>query len=416
MVEEVRQEAAGEGDGGQPGARDTEPPPAADEISLIDLLAALGEEKYLLFGLPLVAVVIATIWSLMLPIKFTASTSFLPPQQQQSTATAVLQQLGGLAGVAAGIRRSEDLYIGILRSETLQSALIRRFDLMKRYDATYRSQAREALTANVDIRADSKAGLLRLDATDPDPAFAAALANAHVEELHKLMGSLAVTEAQQRRVYFQQQLEKAKEALVGAEVALRQTQERTGLIALDKQGEAIIRAAADLRAQIASREVQLQAMRTYATPENSEVKRMASEIGELKAQLANMESGQVRGKGDVIVPTGKVPQAGLEYVRALRELKYQEAIFELMARQFELARADEAREGPLVQQIDVAQPPESRSKPRRRQIVLLTGIFAGLIAVALALLRIAARRSLADPDNARRLELLRSSWRVRSRR
>lgn len=415
MADGVREESARQGSPGVPGDGDTGRQKAGDEINLIDLLAALGEEKKLLFGLPFVAAVVAAVWSLLLPAAFTASTTFLPPQQQQSTTTAVLQQIGGFGGFTAGLRRSEDLYVGILRSETLQDALIKRFDLMKRYDVTYQVHARERLTANVEIHVDMKAGLLRLDATDSDPAFAAALANAHVEELQKLMGSLALTEAQQRRAYFQQQLDKAKEALVNAEVGLRQTQERTGLIALDRQGEAIIGAAAGIRAQIVSREVQLQAMRTYATPENADMQRVASEIGGLRAQLAKMESGQLRGQGDVIVPTGKVPQAGLEYVRAVRELKYQEAIFELMARQFEFAKADEAREGPLVQQIDVAKAPERRSKPRRREIVLVAGFIAGLIAVALALVRIAARASLADPENVRRLELLRSSWRLRRR-
>ena len=390
---------------------------ADDEVSLTDLLIVLGEEKKLVFGLPAIASILAVVVSLLLPIEFTASTTFLPPQQQQSTAAAALQQLGGLAGIAGGVvglRRPEDLYVAVLKSDTLRNALVDRFDLMKRYKVKSRQHARDALAGNVDIRTD-KTGLLTLQATDTDPEFAAQMANAHVEELRKLLGSLAVTEAQQRRAFFEQQLLNTKEGLVKAEVALKQTQERTGLIALDKQGDAIIRAVAELRAQIVSREVQLQAMRNFATPQNADVQRLTSEISGFKAQLAKLEGGQIRGQGDVIVPTGKVPEAGLEYIRALREVKYHEAIFELLARQFELAKADEAREGPIVQQVDVASPPEFRSKPKRRLIVLTVGMIAGLLAIVLALVRVSVRKAMADPGRLKQLDVLRMAWRIRSR-
>lgn len=395
--------------------------PDNDEIGLLDLLITLGitlgERKKLLFGLPVAASVLAVVYSLIVPFSFTASTTFLPPQQQQSAAVAALQQLGGLASIAgatAGLRRPEDLYFSMLKSDKLQNALIDRFGLMERYEAQYRQNARDALTGNVVVSVE-RGGLLKIETTDKDPAFAAQLANAHVDELRKLLGALAITEAQQRRAFFEQQLLRTKEGLVKAEVALKQMQERTGLIALDRQGEAIIRAAADLQAQIVSREVQLQAMRTFATPQNAEVQRIASEIGGLKAQLAKLEEGQVRGRGSVIVPTGKVPETGLEYIRAVREVKYHEAVFELLARQFELAKVDEAREGPLVQQVDVASPPEFRSSPKRKQIVLITGLVAGLVAAVLVMILAFVSKPPVDPARLRQLELLRSVWRIRTR-
>lgn len=395
--------------------------PDDDEISLLDLLITLGitlgERKKLLFGLPAAASVLAVVYSLIVPFSFTASTTFLPPQQQQSAAVAALQQLGGLAsiaGSAAGLRRPEDLYFSMLKSDKLQNALIDRFGLMERYEAQYRQHARDALTGNVVVSVE-RGGLLKIETTDKDPVFAAQLANAHVDELRKLLGALAITEAQQRRAFFEQQLLRTKEGLVKAEVALKQMQERTGLIALDRQGEAIIRAAADLQAQIVSREVQLQAMRTFATPQNAEVQRIASEIGGLKAQLAKLEEGQVRGRGSVIVPTGKVPETGLEYIRAVREVKYHEAVFDLLARQFELAKVDEAREGPLVQQVDVASPPEFRSSPKRKQIVLITGLLAGLIAAVLVIILAFVSKAPVDPVRLRQVELLRSVWRIRTR-
>jgi len=395
------------------------------DISLIEVLTTLaitlGNGKRLLLGLPVLAMVLAAVYVLLAPFSYTASTTFLQPQQQQSAAAAALQQLGGqlgglanVAGAAVGLRRPEDLYFAMLRSERLQNALIDRFGLMERYKTQYRQIARYELEGNVSISVE-RGGLLKIEATDRDPVFVARLANAHVEELRKLLGQLAVTEAQQRRAFMEQQLLIAKEGLVKAEVALKQTQERTGLIALDRQGEAIIRASADLRAQIVSREVQLQGMRTFATLQNADVQRIASEIVGLKAELSKLEEGQIRGRGGVIVPTGKVPEAGLDYIRAAREVKYHEIMFELFARQFELAKADEARDAPLVQQVDVAYPPEFRSKPKRKQIVLITGGTALLISAVLVLVLAAIRKARSDPERSRQIEMFRRAWRLRSR-
>lgn len=388
-----------------------------NDVNALDFLIALGEEKKVLFIIPLVASVLAAAVSYFLPIEFTATTTFLPPQQQQTMAAAALQQLGGLAGiagVAAGVKRPDDLYIAILRSPTLQDAVIERLDLMKRYEVKLKQDARRFLAESVAISSD-RSGLLKLEATDRDPAFSAQMANEHVEALRKLLGSLAVTEAQQRRVFFEGQLVGAKEGLIKAEIALKLTQERTGLIALDKQGEAIIKTVAELRAQIVAYEVQLQALHTFATAENPDARRLATEISALKAQLARIEAGHVRGQGEVIVPTGKVPETGLEYIRALREVKYHEAIFELLARQFELAKVDEAREGPLLQQVDVATPPERRSRPHRRLIVFLAAAIAFFVSVVIALFRVSLRRAGKQSELARKIQLLRSAWRIRGR-
>lgn len=387
------------------------------ELRFIDVVAAAGREKMLLFGLPLIVAVVTALVTLFLPAQYTAGTTFLVPQQQQSVATAALQQLGNLAGIpaiGAGGRKPEDLYIAILQTDALQNAVIKRLGLMKRYGAQYFEDARRTLGKAIAIRA-SKAGLLIVEATDRDPAFAAQLANAHVEELRKLLGTLAVTEAQQRRLFLEQQLVGAKESLIKAEGALRQTQERTGVIALDKQGEAIIRAAADLRAQITSREVQLQAMRNFATPQNADMQRVSSEIAGLKDQLSKLEAGQARGPGDIMIPTARVPQAGLEYVRALREVKYQEAIFEVLVRQFELAKVDEAREGPVIQQIDVASPPERRSGPKRRQIVTTWTLIAALIGIVAAIARVRLRAWRSDPAGAGDVQTLKQAWRISRR-
>ncbi len=389
--------------------------PSRADVTLFELLTALGEEKRVLIGLPLVAILLAVVISFVLTSRYTATTTFLPPQQQQQggLAAAALQQLGGLASFAtsaAGIKKTEDLYVAMMKSETVRNALITRFDLLKRYNVAIRAEARDKIGNNVSISPD-RGGLVRIEATDPDPAFAAELANAHIEELRRMLGTIAITDAQQRRMFLENQLVGVKEALIKAETGLKLTQEKTGLIALDKQGEAIIKAVADLRAQIVGREVQLQAMRNFATPENAEVKRLASEIAGLREELTRIESGQVRGQGEVIVPTGKVPESGLAYIRALREVKYHEALFEAIARQFELAKVEEAREAPLIQQIDVAVPPEKRSFPQRRMIVMVAALMGAVLALVVAFIRIALRRSAANPRFVAQMESLRSAWR-----
>ena len=388
----------------------------AGTFGFIHLLIALGGEKKLLFGLPLVVMLLAAVLSFVLPTLYTAGTTFLPPQQQSSSAAAAIQQLGAIAGIAGGaanIRRSEDLYLALLRSESLEDALIKRFSLMAQYGVTLRELARGRLRSSMQVSVD-KGGLFRVEVTDKDPEFAANIANAYVEELRKLLGTLALTEAQQRRAFFGQQLAGAKEALVKADVAMRSTQERTGLIALDKQAESILRTVAELRAQISSREVQLQAMRNFATPQNADVQRLGSEILALREQLQKIDDGRSRPKaGTSLINAGRVPELGLEYVRALREVKYHEAVSELLARQFEMAKIDEAREGPMVQQIDVASPPETRSKPKRRQIVLVSGFVAALSGLLFALMRIGMRRAQSDRNQSLLFQSLRAAWRFR---
>lgn len=405
MVDETRQESQLSADAvGQPVPADAGRREDDGETSLIDLLIALGEEKKLLFGLPLVASLLAAVWSLLVPIAFTASTTFLPPQQQQSMAAAALQQLGGLtglAGAATGLRKPEDLYVAILRSDTLQNALIERLDLMKRYEVSYRQDARNALTDNVAISVD-RSGLLKLEATDKDPAFAAQLANAHVEELRKFLGTLAVTEAQQRRAFFEKQLQKVNEHLKSAQLALGEAGVAESLI--KSSPEAVVAGIANLKAQVTAQEVRLSTMRGYLTEQSPQFKLAQSELASLRAQLTQAEQNE---------PAKGTQRA--EYLNRFRDFKYYETLFDLMAKQYELARLDEAREGPLVQQVDVASPPEFRSKPARRKIVLIVGMAAGLIAVVLVLVLAALRKARADPERMRLFEALQSSWRIRSR-
>lgn len=386
-----------------------------DELSLLDLAVVLAKHKEIVLGLPFAAAAVAALVSLLMTPIYTATARILPPQQSQSATAALLGNLGALTGIgpsSLGIRNPADLYVGMLQSRTVADQLISRFDLQKLYKAKTLDDARKELKEKTSVRA-GRDGIITIQVEDTDPKRAAEMANAYVEELDKLTQSLAVTEAAQRRMFFEKQLKQAKDNLAEAEVELKKTQEQTGLIKLDEQGRAIIEAVANLRAQVAAKEVQLTAMRSFATERNPDYIRVQQELAGLRAQLLRLEKTNTAGGGDIFVPTGKVPESGLEYIRKLREVKYHETLFELLAKQFEVAKADEAKDAGFIQVVDKAVPPEKKSKPKRALIVIVSGLVAGLLAVVAAFLIEAMEKARRDPHSASRLDRLRQHLRWR---
>lgn len=387
-----------------------------ESVDVVDLLVAIGKRKRFVLGLPLAAALLSGAISFLLPSQYTATTRILPPQQSQSSAAMLLSQLGGALGgigsLAAGsaLKSPADLYVKMLESRTVKDNLIKRFDLRRVYDERYESRARKELERRTDVRSD-RSGIITLEYTDRDAKRAAEVTNAYVDELSKLTQTLAVTEASQRRLFFERQLAREKDRLADAEVALKRTQEQTGLIKLDEQGKALIEAIGRLRAQIAAKEVQLDSLRTFSSPDNPDYVRSRAELTGLQAQLSKLESSKHAKPGDVFVPASQVPESGLEYVRRLREVKYHETLFELLAKQLELAKLDEAHEGSLVQVMDRAVPPDRRSSPKRTLIVAITTLAAVFAAVAWALLAEFFRRAGTAPDGSDRLRSLREAWR-----
>jgi uncharacterized protein involved in exopolysaccharide biosynthesis len=274
---------------------------------------------------------------------------------------------------------------------------------MQAYDESTLTDARRVLEKATDISA-GKDGVITLHVDDRDARRAAALANGYVDELHGMNQSLAVTEASQRRLFLEKQLQNVKQELANAEVSLKKTQQATGLIKLDDQGKAIIESVARLQAQVAAKEVQIGAMRSFITETNPDFILAQRELSGLRAQLARAE--QDRKRGGVLVPTDRIPEAGLEYARKFRDVKYYETIFELLAKQYEIAKIDEARDGSLIQVVDKAVEPEERSKPRRGLILVFAAFIGLFFGVVLAFLKEAAVRARNDPARAELLDLL----------
>lgn len=385
-----------------------------DQIHPLDLLIVLVSQKKLIIGTALGVGIVAMGISLTIPPTFTSTARIMPPQQQQSSGmSAMLGQLGGMAGSAgglAGIKNPNDLYVGLMESRTISDNLIERFKLKTRYGKETMDDTRIALSGVRSISNGKKDGLILISVEDSDPKFAAELANAYVDELAKLTQTMAITESSQRRLFFEKQLKDAKEQLAKAEIALRATQEKTGMIQLDGQVQAIIGNVAQLKGSIAAKEIQLNAMRTFAAAQNPELLRSQEELRGMQAQLAKLERSQA-GKGDLMVPTGSIPEIGVEYVRSLRDVKYYETVFDLLAKQFELAKIDEAKDSSLIQVLDKAVPAERKSRPLRGMITLMATAVGGVLGIALAFASTMYRESRRNPESRERWEKLSLAWR-----
>ena len=391
-------------------------------IDLTQLLTWVGDGKTLIATVTAAVAVLALLGALLWPKTFTARATLLAPgSQQQSGSAAALAALGSLGAIGGlgsglGVKTPDELYVALLKSDSVQRALADRFDLMTRYNAKTYEALRKKMPDYIHVSSDKKSGVISVEVDDEEPKFAAELANAHAGEVTKLLGRLAVSEAQLRRLFFEKQLNETKENLVRAEQNLRNVQEKSGVIVLDKQAEALITGAAQVRALIAEREVQLKVLRTSATEQNPDVIRLSSELRALRTELARMESSQGGSAGSAVdMPVGRLPEAGIEYVRARRELKLQETLLEAMIRQYEAAKLDEAKEGPALQQVDIALPPDHKSKPS----VALTAIAGTLLALLVSTAFVVLRRYRAwsheqFPQDASARAALARAWRWRA--
>jgi tyrosine-protein kinase Etk/Wzc len=387
------------------------------EFNVFDLLIVLSRRKQIILRTTLAAAVLAAIVALVLPNRYTATTKILPPQQSQSLAASMIGQLGALGPMAAmaqkdlGLKNPNDLYVGMLRSRTAEDALIRRFDLLRVYRDKKMSDARQDLEDASRI-VSGKEGFVSISVEDKDPSRARQIANAYVEELRRLTQDLAVTEAGQRRLFFERQLELAKNNLADAEQALKQTEQNTGLIQLDGQAKAIIESVVKLRALMAAKEVELHAMRLFSTEQNPDVQLREEQLSGLRAQLALLEKqsgGPGDSQDDVQLPVGNVPEAGLQYVRKLRDLKYAETLFELLAKQYEAARLDEAKTAAVIQVVDPALEPDRKSWPPRTLIVVLAALLGFFSSCMYGLIAESWHRMRLEPESNAHFVALRTA-------
>jgi len=388
-----------------------------DEIKLLDFLIAIFKRKWLIVTITFTFIAIAAIVSLLLPEIYKAEVRILPSNKSSSSASAMLGQLTGglgldLLGISGG--GTGDLYAGMIQGNTVIDGMIDRFDLMRLYDKEYMIDARQELRNNVDVSVDSKSGIVSIIVEDRDPKRAAQMANAFVEELNELTKGLAISEASQRRLFFENQLKEMKNALTTAEVEMQKFQEKTGVLKMEDQAAAVIETIAKLRAQIAAKEVEIRAMKTFAAPSYPELVAAVEALKGMKDQLVKLEAS--RSGYDPLMPTGRMPEVGVEYLRKLRELKYNETLFELIVKQYEMARIDESREAAVIQIVDEAVPPDKRSSPKRGLMVSVAAFVGFMMSVFVIFLLEFIERSSDDPDQRERIKILKKHLRLRARR
>jgi len=389
------------------------------DISLLDHLILLLEHRRFIARFVLGAALLATVVAFLIPVRYEAKIVLLPPAQNTSLGSALLGQLGNigalgslasLAGGNLGIKNPSDMYVALITSRTVEDAMIQRFNLLQEYDEKRVSDARKVLERRTTVSSGAKDGLIRLAVEDHNPARAAELANGYVEEFRKLSASLAITEAARRRLFFEQQLQQTKDSLTAAENAMTQTQQSTGVLEIDSQARTLIESAAVLRAQVAAKQVQIEGMRAFAAESNPDLILAKQELVALQSQLARIAGSQKDAGSDINLSKGRVTQAGMEYLRRYRDLKYQETVFELLAKEFEIAKLDEAREGSMVQVVDNAVPPDRRSSPHRLLIVIGTVFVAFITASLWVNLRGRFNRASELPENRHRLRVIRGLW------
>jgi uncharacterized protein involved in exopolysaccharide biosynthesis len=385
---------------------------AADngEWNILEFFLILARRKKVVIGLPLAGAVLSIAVSLMLPNIFKATTTLLPPQQSQSGASALLSQLGGVANAAAGIagiKNPNDLYVGMLKSRTVADRLVARFNLIKVYDADSQEQARQMLADNTSIVA-GKDGLITLDFESKDKKLVAEVANAYVDELLSLTKTLAITEAAKRRLFFEQQLQATKDNLANAEAALKGAIDAKGVVSVDAESRSIVETVGRLRAQISAKEIQLNSMQAFVTSNNPDYKRVQEELASLKSELSKLESGRAQNDNEPPQTAG-----GLQNIKLLRDVKYFQMLYELLAKQYEVARLDEAKDTAIVQVLDKAVVPEKKYKPKRSMIVFFSTVLCVLLGVFWAIFSEAKRKMIQDPDGALLWNDLKSKIRFR---
>lgn len=354
-----------------------------DEMSFAEVLLNLAQHKWLIAKITAVFAAIGLIVCFVWPVRYTAEATIMPPKQSQSTLALLMSQFAGGMGMLAdsaggglGLKDPNAIYVGLLKSRPVADQLIQRFDLVNLYGAKDMTGARKKLESCTDIQSE-KSTLISVAVKDRDKKRAADMANAYTDILRELTKSVSVSEASRRRLSLEEQLKDAKESLVNAEGAFVQVQQNQGLIHLDTQAKVAIASLAGVRADIAEKEVELKSLRSFSTEHNPDVQIGEHELSALQDQASRLEQhNSSAGFSDLGLKD--IPKAGLDYLRAAREFQYQQAFFDVLLKEYEAARLDEAKEGAVIQVVEPAIPPDRKSEPMRA-LILVVFVFLGLL-------------------------------------
>ena len=372
-----------------------------EEIDWFAILQVMADNLRLLVLAPLTAGLLALAYTYTQPHTYTAMTTFFPPQQQQSAATMMLQSMGALAGISGGsiggAANPGEKYVTFLRSARISDFVIERLKLQERYKVENIEDARKKLADRLTIT-NRKDGLIAVTVDETDPQFAATLANTMVAALGSALNNFAVTEAQQRRMFFERQLEETKENLGKAERALKASGVSGSTYKIAPFSA--VEQGAKLNAAVAAQEIKLASMRGYVMESAPEFKQAMLELSALRSQLSGLGNEERSSKG-----------GDSDYISKYRSYKYYETMFELFAKQYEIARLDESREGATIQVLDAAKPPTKRSSAKRGQIALVTAVGVGILLLIFVFMRAKLNKFATNPYAVARFDGLRAAVR-----
>ena len=390
-----------------------------DKINLLNYLMVLVKYRRFLFLNTILVCVIVGLISFLLPSWYTAHTTMLPPESETSFLGLSSSLLGGFAPPGEMslplMATPSDVIAVILRSRSVAEKIVEKTDLMEVYNTQSKEETINELASHTRVEVSGE-GLISLDFEDKDRERAALVANLYIEELDRINRMANTSKARNTKLFIQKRMEKTNKDLIKAEEDLRKFQEEHKTISLDEQMKTAIQTAANLKAEMVLNEIEVNVLSQNLSPSHPKIQNLQNKISQIRKQLEKLEFGNQDSsseKNQVLdVPFSEVPKLGLELARLTRDLKIQEAIFELLSSQYEQAKIQEAKDTPTIQILDRAIPPEKRSRPKRAMMVIFAGIaslFVGMIFVfVLEYLETTRKR---NPDEFTKIEKVLSAFR-----
>lgn len=366
---------------------------ADEDGDSIDKLRVLWERRALLYRWAVIGLVASTIIAFLIPARYTTTTRLMPPDQATQGLASVVSALGkggdlsSLGSELLGVKTSGDLFIGVLKSETVENALVNKFDLRRLYHEKRVQDARKVLEDRTDLTTDRKSGILTIKVTDHDPQRAAEMGREYVEQLNRVVISLDTSAAHRERIFLESRLKEVQQDLENAERDFSQFASKNAALDVKEQGRAMINAAGELEGQLIAAQTELEGLRQIYTNSNVRVRSLEARISEYKKQLQKLggSSGDRTTPGasgnatpgensDLIPSIRQLPILGVTWADLYRRTKVEEAVFETLTKQYEMARVEEAREVPTVKVLDVAAVPEKKSFPPRLALIVIATI------------------------------------------
>jgi tyrosine-protein kinase Etk/Wzc len=366
------------------------------KIDYFEWLIAIGEDKIIIIITAFIFSIASVIYCLVVTPTYTAKTVIMPNNSQQNLVTSAMSMIGTVANIGGVVKTQDDYYISLLQSDNLLNGVIQKLELQEIYKTDKLIDARQRLKAIYRVTSDKKGGFIVVEADNKDPEFSAKIANTFVEELKNLLGKIALASAKQRLLFYEKAISKTENDLADAKAKFQDANEKSGVLSNSTLTENIYN-------QISNKELQISAMSHFSTAQNPDVRRLEAELAALRGQLfKSSENNNAKLKESAL------PQQTA--INAYREIKSLELILGALTSQYRASLAEAFSSDPFVQQIEVATPPERRSKPQRTAIVLYYSLLGLIIGFVISIVKIHVKKIVQNESFSSKMTQLRKSW------